>query len=65
MRHKGGVEMRKSEYDLFYDLRRRRKVVEERITSDQLGAAYPMWKEMRQISEMEPVQARAMTSVDF
>mgnify|MGYP000010714000 FL=1 len=59
------VEYPKSEYDLLYDLLRLRNVVEERITMHQLGAAYPMWKEMRQISEMEPVQARAMTSVDF
>lgn len=55
----------KSEYDFIYDLLLLRNAVEERITMHQLGAAYPVWKEIRQISEMEPVQTHSMIAIDF
>ncbi len=55
----------KSEYDFIYDLLLMRNAIEERITMHQLGAAYPVWKQVQQLSEMEPMQTRTMTVMDF
>lgn len=55
----------KSEYDFLYDLLLMRNSIEERITMHQLGAAYPVWKQVQQLSEMEQMQTRTMTVLDF
>lgn len=55
----------KSEYDFIYDLLLMRNAIEERITMHQLGDAYPVWKQVQHLSEMEPMQTRTMTVLDF
>ena len=55
----------KSEYDFLYDLLLMRNSIEERISMHQLGAAYPVWKQVQQLSEMEQMQTRTMTVLDF